>query len=156
MFWEIKFWKNMNPSKSYFCTWENFPTWENNSPDVSNCLSGQQWVGSPNWVLQWLGRPRIWIAAIITENVDSCLFPRGSMRTSLHRDLSSLHMAWLWTEVCVSPCQKRFGVKIIHFRLANSGLKKVTAPNHAKQAFEHGTILLNCLNVCCWESKGGF
>jgi len=36
----------MNPSKSYFCTWENFPTWENSSLDLRNCLSDQKWVGS--------------------------------------------------------------------------------------------------------------
>jgi len=47
MFWEIKLWKNTNPSKSYFCTWKNFPTSENSSPNMSNCLSGPQWVNSP-------------------------------------------------------------------------------------------------------------
>jgi len=46
MFWEINFWKNMNPSKSYFCIWENFPTWKNSFPDMRNCLSGRKWVGS--------------------------------------------------------------------------------------------------------------
>jgi len=35
-----------NPSKFYFCIWENFSAQAINSPDMRNCLNGWKWVGS--------------------------------------------------------------------------------------------------------------